>query len=1005
MTRKTPSGRRERAITPELIRDALAFIPPDVDRDTWARVGMAIKSELSDDTGFALWSEWSARGESYDERNARDTWRSIKAGGRTTIGTLFGIAKDHGFTWPEDDAGVSQPENEQARAEADRLAAEKRQRHEAQEVEYRRRADQAARDARELWAGASESGESPYLQRKGVQGHGVRYLAGAGGSTLLVPMRDAAGELQNVQRIAPAKPADGNPEKRFMAGGRKTGLFHLIGQVEGADALLIAEGYATAATLHEASRRPVAVAFDAGNLLPVAKALRALHPALALVVCGDDDQATEARSGKNPGREKATAAARAVLTDSGPAGVVFPDGLPDGGTDFNDLAAHLDLAAVRALVDAAVAEPTVPTARQGGKSGPGAANGPAPVSQPQEKATKRRKATAGSEADDAPAGHVDRFTCDASGVWYRPPEGDDGRSGGARRVCDRLEVLALGRDTQDKGGALLLEFDSKFGPRRRWLMPLSMLAGDGTAYRSELLDMGFMAPTDQNRRRWLTEYLISRKPAELVRLVDKVGWYGRAYVMPRETLLPPDAAEGESITFHTDGQMEETFSQRGTLTQWQERIGALCRGNSRLTFAVCVALAGPVLAWVPPVEGGGWNLRGDSSSGKTTALRVCASVYGGRQFLQQWRASDNGLEGQALQYSDACLPLDELGQLDPRVAGEAAYMLANGRMKTRGAARGGNRKVKDWRLLFLSAGELSLAQHMNEAGKTTRAGQELRMIDMPADAGAGLGLFETLHSFDGGAALAQHLVKACEATYGTPGRAWIEWLVKHSTECVSGLRKRVDTLAAEFVDRPADGQVKRGARRFALAAAAGEEATAQGFTGWAPGEATAAVLKCFHAWIATRPAGWGSSEKDQALRRVREWLTASGDANLTWVRRALDDRRGNTPYRAGFKRLVRPTKPFEPLKITSADEYCDARSTEDAKSNSGALIDYLILPEAFRDVVCKGLDHRLVASVLKEKGHLDCEAGRDMVKVSIPGLGRPRVVRILPTIFADAEEV
>jgi putative DNA primase/helicase len=97
---------------------------------------------------------------------------------------------------------------------------------------------------------ASEQGASPYLQRKGVAGHGVRYLVDG---TLLVPMRDEAGQLQNLQRIAPAKPRPSRRpaacEKRFMAGGRKTGLWHLIGQVqtsaERRTALLLAEGYAT----------------------------------------------------------------------------------------------------------------------------------------------------------------------------------------------------------------------------------------------------------------------------------------------------------------------------------------------------------------------------------------------------------------------------------------------------------------------------------------------------------------------------------------------------------------------------------------------------------------------------------------------------------------------------------------------------------------------------------------------------------------------------------------
>src|SRR5690606_27471784 len=164
---------------------------------------------------------------------------------------------------------------------------------------------------------------------------GVRF---ASGGWLLVPLRDAEGKLWNVQRIAPAKPEGGAPEKLFLKGGRKSGLWHMVGDVAGgagADeppaVVLIAEGYATAATLHEATGYPVAVAFDAGNLVHVARALRQQYPAALLAVCGDDDRDTQAKTGNNPGREKAAAAARAVHGLA-----LFPKGLPDGGSDFND---------------------------------------------------------------------------------------------------------------------------------------------------------------------------------------------------------------------------------------------------------------------------------------------------------------------------------------------------------------------------------------------------------------------------------------------------------------------------------------------------------------------------------------------------------------------------------------------------------------------------------------------------------------------------------------------
>ena len=179
--------------------------------------------------------------------------------------------------------------------------------------------------------------------RKGVQGHGVRF---APGGVLLVPMRNAAGELGNVQSIAPERPANGGPEKLFLRGGRKSGLWHWCGDPQDAPALLVCEGYATGASIHEATGRPVALAFDAGNLAHVAKAIRKAYPAALILLCADNDTATEAKTGTNPGRVKAAEAARAVrgLT-------VWPEGLPDGASDWNDLATHSGLDAVRELIE------------------------------------------------------------------------------------------------------------------------------------------------------------------------------------------------------------------------------------------------------------------------------------------------------------------------------------------------------------------------------------------------------------------------------------------------------------------------------------------------------------------------------------------------------------------------------------------------------------------------------------------------------------------------------
>jgi putative DNA primase/helicase len=175
--------------------------------------------------------------------------------------------------------------------------------------EMKQRQEEGRAKADKLWSLARTEGHSDYLQRKKVAALGVRFLK----FSLVVPIHDHSGALINLQFITP----DG--EKRFVTGARKKGGFHLIGEVK--RKLLIAEGYATAASLHMALKAPVAVAFDSGNLLPVAIALREKFPRADIIIAGDDDTETRINDELvNVGRIKATEAAAAV------GGIaVFPD--------------------------------------------------------------------------------------------------------------------------------------------------------------------------------------------------------------------------------------------------------------------------------------------------------------------------------------------------------------------------------------------------------------------------------------------------------------------------------------------------------------------------------------------------------------------------------------------------------------------------------------------------------------------------------------------------------
>ena len=227
----------------------------------------------------------------------------------------------------------------EAAAHSERIAAMQRER----EAERERRHAEAREEAARRWNAAKPADSAhSYLVRKGAKAHGIRQE----GALLLVPMRDAAGELHSLQTI------DSDGDKRFLPGGRVAGCYHAI-RGEPADLLCIVEGYATGASVHDATGHAVAVAFNAGNLEAVARALREKRPDARIVVCADDDATTPG----NPGLTKATEAARAVggflaVPD-------FGDERPAGASDFNDLAQHRGAEAVRRALERASA-PDVP---------------------------------------------------------------------------------------------------------------------------------------------------------------------------------------------------------------------------------------------------------------------------------------------------------------------------------------------------------------------------------------------------------------------------------------------------------------------------------------------------------------------------------------------------------------------------------------------------------------------------------------------------------------------
>lgn len=774
------------------------------------------------------------------------------------------------------------------------------------EAEEAKRKAEARERACRLWAEAYPCTDHAYLTKKGIAANGARLHR----ESLVLPIRDAAGALHSLQFIG----TDG--VKRYLSGGRKSGCYFGIGKPDGV--LCIVEGFATGASIHEATGYAVALAFDAGNLLLAAKALREKFPDLRLILCADDDYRTEG----NPGKTKATEAAQAVgglLAFPG-----FGTDRPEGATDFNDLHQAQGLEAVRRCVDAVL-------------NGPAAAQGNNPIS-------------GDSVACDYGGG---RFEVSPRGVFFFGTD-KDGNELPPRWVCSPLAVKAKTRDAKSGEWGRLLEWRDDDQVRHQWAMPLELLQGDGSDVRRELARLGLAISPSKAARDLLASFLQVWPVEARARCVERLGWHGAVYVTPAESIGQDD----EIVVFQNAHAIEPAYSVAGTADEWRDTVGRLAAGNSRLVFALSVAFAG-ALADVVGEDSGGFHFRGGSSSGKTTALKVAASVWGNPSaYPRLWRATANGLEGLAALHNDGLLILDELSQIDPKEAGEAAYLLANGQGKARASRTGGARQSARWRLLFLSAGEESLTALMARAGRKTNAGQEIRLADIDADAGAGMGAFEVLHDQASPAALAVAVKDAAIKHHGAAGLAWLRCIVDDRPRLVDFIADGIRQFVEESAPKDAAGQVLRVARRFALVAVAGELATHYGLTGWQEGEAINAARKCFAVWLESF-GGTGNREERAMLSQVRAFFEAHGASRFEDVANDKDQR---IPNRAGFYR-----------------------------TGANGEREFMVLPEAFKRDVCQGFDAKTATNVLIEHGWIVPGGdGRPTQKPRIPGGGLTR---------------
>jgi uncharacterized protein (DUF927 family) len=498
-----------------------------------------------------------------------------------------------------------------------------------------------------------------------------------------------------------------------------------------------------------------------------------------------------------------------------------------------------------------------------------------------------------------------------------------------------FEILGRVRDPQSHSWARLLRWKDDDGVVHQHPVADQDLHGDGSALCATLASGGLKIATTGSARQHFITYLNSTIVEARITTVSHTGWHD---IDGRKTFVLPDSTNTKIII--AGATTISPYIASGTLKEWQDSVGKLVEGHARAIFAVSTAFVPPLLDLIGE-SGGGFNLKGPSSIGKTSLLCGAASVWsnGGEQgnFIKTWRATANGLEGTAALYSHTLLPLDELSIASGHEVGNIVYSLASGIGKQRAQRDGSAKAPKTWRVTILSTGEIGVVTKIQESGRRARAGQEVRIIDVDADADRGHGVFDEAGP-EGSKKLADSIKKAAATYYGVAGPAFVRAIEdKGIDNVVATIRETQEAFRNAVIGDAPTGQVQRVADRFGLVAAAGELAVELKILPWQAGAATNASKVMFDSWHQDR-GGDDLAEVRAAIEHIRALLERHGDGRFD------------------------PTTP---------------------DSNTRPVIDRLgyvhgeradrqwwILPQTWRDVFCEGFDAKMIAKALAKRGLL-----------------------------------
>lgn len=704
-------------------------------------------------------------------------------------------------------ADTTSPNREQA--EAERQQREQARQQKAQQDGLQRR-DAFTQRYNDLSAKAV-IGAPIYLLNKGLPDFTFPMLPDG---SILLSLVDESGTVVAAQTIT----SDGN--KRLLAGSAKKGAYHAVNAPGAIQVVAIAEGLATALSVHQLRPDALAVvAIDAGNLLSVAQVMRQKYPKAKIVLCADNDiKPGEPNTGK-------IAAEKAACAVSG--WVTLPP--TEHKADWDDYRRQCDLEAARKAFERGLYQPV-------------------------------ESANSSSKTKEDLKPYVDGRR---GGLYWIEPKLDKDTGEVIEKetwLSSFVEVIGVGEDETER--YLVLSWTPEgAGHERTEAVPLRDV-GEKEGW-ARLKAGGMLVTTKTGLKAILADHLQRSGKRDMWLIAGATGWQRGAYIMPDgEVLGCPD----KPVLFNGRSAAARGYIVKGSMQSWRESVARLARGNPSMMLGIACALAAPVIG-IAGADGFGVHLFGGSSAGKTTTGNAASSVYGEPDALKlTWYSTALGLVNEAAAHNDGFMPLDEIGQgSNRRAVAEAAYALFNGVGKIQGAKEGGNRDIKRWRAMAFSTGEIDLESYIRADGGKVNAGQLVRLLNIPITKAT------VFHGLEDGKGHADAMRDACKQNYGAVGREWINCLASQKEKVVEVVRA-AERRWLGLLPPEASEQVRRVASRFAILE--GAMLLSCHLTGWSEQECRDALQHSFNAWV--NEFGMGNREAKAWVEQAEAFLQRFG---------------------------------------------------------------------------------------------------------------------------------